>query len=118
MGILDYSFGQASYNFNLYLFSSVYDADKNLPHFIAEELKDVYLPESKALWEARNRSIWEREYSHCLALWEDGMLKISDLWGSPETGSAERSKRIDRWVQSVDVLGMMPFAVCVHIHGC
>ncbi|OWZ42667.1 hypothetical protein C368_03525 [Cryptococcus neoformans 125.91] len=103
--------------FAFYLLSNVYNADNYVPNFLAEELKEVYAPDAKRLWEARTRIDWEREYSQYLSQWEDGQLKISELWRSPDTGSAERRGRIDRWVQSADEFGMMLFAVCAHLHG-
>ncbi|KAJ5101330.1 hypothetical protein NUU61_003552 [Penicillium alfredii] len=104
--------------FTMYLFSSVYNAQKGLPNFVADELSSLAVPEGKALWEAPDRGSWEREYNRHLSRWEDGILKISELWRSSQTGSEERRKRIERWLQSADEFGMMLFAVCAHIHGC
>ncbi|UNI23123.1 hypothetical protein JDV02_008961 [Purpureocillium takamizusanense] len=103
--------------FAFYLFSSVYNEDNNVPNFPAEELRGVFAPDAKLVWEARARGVWEREYARHLALWPDGPLKISELWRSPETGSERQRERIDRWVQAADEFGMMLFAVCVHLHG-
>ncbi|KAM6527357.1 hypothetical protein FSOLCH5_003426 [Fusarium solani] len=103
--------------FTFYLLSSVCNADSNLPNFLAEELREVYAPDSKRVWEAKSRQEWEREYARHLSLWPDGPLKISELWRSPDTGSTGRRERIDRWVQGADEFGMMLFAVCVHLHG-
>ncbi|KAF2814232.1 uncharacterized protein BDZ99DRAFT_459940 [Mytilinidion resinicola] len=103
--------------FAFYLLSSVYNADNYVPSFLAQELREVYVPDAKRLWEARSRREWEREYSQYLSEWEDGLLMISELWLSPDTGSKGRRERIDRWVQSADEFGMMLFAVCVHLHG-
>ncbi|OJJ80828.1 Zn(II)2Cys6 transcription factor domain-containing protein [Aspergillus glaucus CBS 516.65] len=102
----------------MYLFSSVYNADHYLPNFVAEELREVYAPESRSLWDAIDREAWTKEYDRHLLDWEDGMLEISELWRSVETSSPQRRKRIERWVQTVDEFGMMIFAVCAHIHGC
>ncbi|THC96070.1 hypothetical protein EYZ11_004443 [Aspergillus tanneri] len=104
--------------FTMYMFSSVYNADRLLPNFVADELRGVYAPGNKALWEAGDRESWGREYDRYLLDWEDGQLEISELWRSEQTGSVERRKRIERWVQTVDEFGMMMFAVCAHIHGC
>lgn len=104
--------------FTMYLFSSVYNADRLLPDFVAGEMKGVYAPGSKALWNASDRGTWEREYERYLLDWEDGMLEISELWRSEQTGSTERRHRIERWLQTVDEFGMMIFSVCAHIHGC
>ncbi|KAE8353087.1 hypothetical protein BDV28DRAFT_157301 [Aspergillus coremiiformis] len=102
----------------MYLFSSVYNADRRRPNFVAEELRGVYAPGNKALWEAEDRATWNREYDRYLSRWADGMLEISELWRSVETGSVEHRERIERWVQATDAFGMMLFGVCVHIHGC
>ncbi|KAJ5195391.1 uncharacterized protein N7498_008829 [Penicillium cinerascens] len=104
--------------FTMYLFTNVYNSDKGVPNFLSDELRDILVPESKALWEASDRGSWTREYNRHLSRWEDGMLQISELWRSSETGSEARRKRIGRWVQSTDEFGMMLFAVCAHIHGC
>ena len=100
-----------------YLLSSVYNADNNVPNFLAEELREMFVPDAKWLWGARTRLDWEREYRRHLSRWEDGQLRISELWWSPDTGTPERRERIDRWVQTADEFGMMLFAVCVHLHG-
>ena len=104
--------------FTMYLFTNVYNSDKGLPNFLSDELRDILVPESKALWEASDRGSWTREYNRHLSKWEDGMLQVSELWRSSETGSEARRKRIGRWVQSTDEFGMMLFAVCAHLHGC
>ncbi|KAL2128966.1 hypothetical protein VTI74DRAFT_8405 [Chaetomium olivicolor] len=100
-----------------YLLSSVYNADNNVPNFLAEELREMFVPDAKWLWGASTRLDWEREYRRHLSRWEDGQLRISELWRSPDTGTPERRERIDRWVQTADEFGMMLFAVCVHLHG-
>lgn len=102
----------------MYLFSSIYNAQKGLPNFVADELTGMLVPESKDLWQARTRLAWKVEYNRHLSRWEDGMLEISELWRSPETGSENRRRRIERWVQGADEFGMALFAVCAHIHGC
>ncbi|KAL4890161.1 hypothetical protein BDV59DRAFT_195109 [Aspergillus ambiguus] len=104
--------------FAMYLFSSVYNADRLLPNFLADELSELYVPGHKRLWEANSREAWEKEYDRQLIEWDDGMLRISELWRSEETGTPERRRRIERWLGSVDEFGMMIFAVCTHIHGC
>ena len=103
--------------FTFHLLSSVYNAENYMFNFVTEELREVYVPAVRRLWEARSRGDWEREYSQYLSEWADGPLKISELWLSPETGSAARRERIDRWVQGADEFGMMLLAVCVHLHG-
>lgn len=104
--------------FILYLFSSIYNADRLLPDFIADELRDVYVPGHKALWEADNRELWNKVYDRYLSDWEDGSLVVSELWASPEEEEPKRRERIERWVQTIDEFGMMIFGLCAHIHGC
>ncbi|KAL4787112.1 hypothetical protein BJX76DRAFT_41258 [Aspergillus varians] len=104
--------------FAMYLFSSLYNAENSLPNFVAEELRGVLLPEGKALWDAPVREAWSREYDRYLGEWGDGMLDVSELWRSEETGSSGRRERVQRWVSTVDEFGMMLFGVCVHLHGC
>ncbi|OGE50407.1 hypothetical protein PENARI_c017G00996 [Penicillium arizonense] len=47
--------------FTMYLFTNMYNFDKGLPNFLSDELKDMSVPESKALWEASDRDSWTRE---------------------------------------------------------
>ncbi|KAJ5773679.1 hypothetical protein N7457_008575 [Penicillium paradoxum] len=104
--------------FTMYLFTNVYNTQVGLPNFVAEELRGVMVPESKILWRASSRTDWEREYNRHLSRWEDGMLEISELWKSSDTGTDAQRERIERWLQSADEFGVMLFAVCAHIHGC
>ena len=104
--------------FSLYLFSSVYNADRLLANFIADELRGVYAPGNKALWEANDRETWNKEYDRYLLDWDDGSLEISELWASPEKEKPERRRRVERWAQTVDEFGMMIFSICAHVHGC
>ncbi|KAL4949321.1 hypothetical protein BDW69DRAFT_198197 [Aspergillus filifer] len=102
----------------MYLFSSLYNAENGLPNFVAEELRDLPVPERNGLWEATTRTEWERVYDLHLQEWPDGPLRIHELWKSEETGSPRRRERIERWLRGVDDFGMMLFSVCAHIHGC
>ncbi|KAI9933547.1 hypothetical protein MW887_008020 [Aspergillus wentii] len=105
--------------FTMYLFTNVFNAEQGLQNYLSTELTGNLLPEGREVWEARDRETWEKEYDYHLSVWgKDGMIEISELWRSKETGTPERRKRVDRWVQTVDEFGMMLFAVCVHIHGC
>ncbi|RAL12892.1 Zn(II)2Cys6 transcription factor domain-containing protein [Aspergillus homomorphus CBS 101889] len=104
--------------FVMYLFCSVYNSDRLLPNFIADEVRGVFAPEGRSLWEAPDRETWEREYDRHLLIWEDGMLEISELWRSADTGTVEQRERIERWLQTVDEFGMLLFGVTAHIHGC
>ncbi|KAL2007381.1 hypothetical protein VTN00DRAFT_8819 [Thermoascus crustaceus] len=101
-----------------YIFNNVFNTLNDIPVYLAKELTELPVPSSKLLWEAPDRAAWEREYDRHLSLWEDGELRICELWRSPETGSPARRERIDRWLRSVDEFGMMLFATCAHLHGC
>lgn len=101
-----------------YIFNNVFNTLNDIPVYLAKELTELPVPSSKLLWEARDRAAWEREYDRHLSLWEDGELRICELWRSPETGSPARRERIDRLLRSVDEFGMMLFATCAHLHGC
>jgi hypothetical protein len=102
----------------MYLFTNVYNFDKGIPNFLSKELGNTLAPESKVLWKASDRLSWTKEYNRYLSKWEDGLLQISELWQSPETGSEAKRKRIKRWLQAADEFGMMLFAVCAHIYSC
>ncbi|KAJ6188009.1 hypothetical protein N7519_002917 [Penicillium mononematosum] len=101
--------------FTMYLFKNVYNTQVGLPNFVAEERRVTLAPGSKMLWEASDRAVWEREYNRHLSRWEDGMLEISELWRSAETGTEARREKIERWLQSADEFGMMFFiSVCAY----
>ena len=102
----------------MYLFINLFNTISQEPICLAEELSALPVPCGKLPWNARKRDIWEQEYNYHLSTQHDGELQISELWLFPETGSAQRRKRIGKWVQPVDEFGMMLFAVCAHIHGC
>ncbi|KAJ5330110.1 hypothetical protein N7452_010500 [Penicillium brevicompactum] len=104
--------------FVMYIFTNVYNSHMKLPNFVAEEIREVIAPEGKVLWEAHDRTYWEKQYNYHLSEWQDGMLQISELWKSAETGTPARRERVERWLQSADEFGMMLFSTCAHIHGC
>lgn len=99
------------------LLNNVYNAENGAPNFLAEELRDMFVPGAKSLWGAKTRLDWEREYRCHLSRWEDGQLKLSELWRLPDTGTSERRERISRWVETADEFGMMLCALCIHLHG-
>jgi hypothetical protein len=105
--------------FAMYMFDNAVNTFNNNPVYIAVELETLPAPASKALWEARKREAWEREYDLYLGNWEGGGLRLGELWLlETETGARERRERVDKWVESVDEFGMMLLAVCMHTHGC
>lgn len=104
----------------MYLFDSVLSAQENLPTFLGVELRGLPAPASKALWEAQNRGVWEKEFNAFLAEWTESGLAIDELWPVPadydETAIARRQSRVDHWLESLDEYGTMMFAVtgCTH----
>lgn len=103
--------------FAMYLFSGVYNSNRSLPEFVADELKGVHAPGNKELWNASDRETWAEAYDRHLMDWKDGMFQISELWKSEETESVQRRSRIERWLRTVDEFGMMIFGVTAHVHG-
>jgi hypothetical protein len=104
--------------YTMYLFDNVFNALSHVPMYIAEELAQLPVPASKALWEAGSRSVWEREYGRHLVEWEGGELRIEELWFAKGQDEGRRRERVERRVEGVDEFEMMLFAVCAHIHGC
>lgn len=104
----------------MYLFDSVLSAHENLPTFIGTELRGLPAPSTKPLWQARNRSDWEKEYNIFLVEWTEGKLTIDELWPiPPELDNADivqRRRRVDQWLENLDEFGTMMFAVtgCTH----
>lgn len=105
----------------MYMFDSVLSAQENLPTFLGVELRGLPAPASKALWEARNRDNWEKEFNTFLAEWTERGLTIDELWPVPpdydEPAIARRQCRVDRWLERLDEYGTMMFAVTGCTHG-
>ena len=107
----------------MYQFDNAFNLLHQNPTSIAEELRDLPVPASKALWEAKERGVWEREYDRHLTTWGDkGEVSMLELWrpleDTEEAVLVERKKRVEKWVESVDEFGMTLFAVAGHTHGC
>ncbi|KAL0956578.1 hypothetical protein HGRIS_002716 [Hohenbuehelia grisea] len=104
--------------FAMYMFQNLFNAVNDIPVYLAEELASLPAPASKILWEAKNRDVWEREYDKFLASWENGGLKLGELWPHKFTGDPMvREDRVDRWSEAVDEFGMMLLSICIHTHG-
>jgi hypothetical protein len=101
----------------LYLFDNIFCAANGLPTFLAVELEGLPAPARKSLWEAVHRNQWEETYTKHLIEWPDTFFRIDDLWPGPSHGDQEKTRRVDRWVRSVDELGMMVFAITHITHG-
>ncbi|KAJ5671056.1 hypothetical protein N7507_000183 [Penicillium longicatenatum] len=105
----------------MYLFDSVLSTQEALPIFLATELLGLPASASKYLWYARSRTEWEQAYNIHLAEWADKSLSIDELWPVPadmnEPDIAERSKRVDGWLEEIDEFGTMLYAVTSCTHG-
>ncbi|OBT67283.1 hypothetical protein VE03_02624 [Pseudogymnoascus sp. 23342-1-I1] len=105
----------------MYLFDSVMSAHENLPTFLGTELRGLPAPSNKSLWQAQNRSDWEKEYNIFLVEWTEGRLTIDELWLMPRefdnTDIIRRRRRVDQWLENLDEFGTMTFAVtgCTHV---
>ncbi|TFK54876.1 hypothetical protein OE88DRAFT_1653418 [Heliocybe sulcata] len=103
--------------YTMYILDNVFCTLNQIPCHLAQELAMLSAPESKALWEARDRELWEREYDVLLAAWKGGSLRIGELWASEERSTPGQQERIQRWLEGVDEYGMMYFSFSVMIHG-
>lgn len=107
--------------YTMYLFDNVLSAQEGLPSFFGTELKGLPAPSGKSLWEAQTQREWETFYNTYLADWAGAGLRIDELWPAPswldEAGVMERRKRVDHWLEGVDGLGTMLFAVTSSLHS-
>ncbi|KAL0942090.1 uncharacterized protein CTRU02_204853 [Colletotrichum truncatum] len=92
-----------------------------LPSHLAIELRGLLAPGSKSLWVARERHDWEIKYNVHLATWNDGGLRIDELWPMPQDfgeSDIERQRdRVDLWLEDLDEYGTMMYAVTSCTHG-
>lgn len=107
--------------FVMYLLDSNLATREGLPTFFGSELAGLPAPGPRALWHASTRCEWEREYNIHLAEWVDGGLTIDELWPVPagfdEVGIARRQARVDCWLEGLDELGTMLYAITCCTHG-
>ncbi|KAI1736730.1 hypothetical protein F4680DRAFT_246300 [Xylaria scruposa] len=107
--------------YTMYLFDGVLSAHDGLPTFIGTELKGLPAPASHTLWRAQTRLDWETAYNSYLADWNEGGLRIDELWRVPENFDdadvAKRRNRADHWLEGVDEFGTMLYAVTNTTHG-
>ncbi|POS69926.1 hypothetical protein DHEL01_v211682 [Diaporthe helianthi] len=105
----------------MYMFDNVLSCHEGLPCFFGTELKGLPAPSGRCLWEAQTLQDWERAYNNNLADWTGPGLTIDELWPAPswldEAGLAERQRRVDQWLEGVDGLGTMLFAVTSSLHS-
>ena len=107
--------------YTMYLFDSVLSSQDGLPTFLGTELRGLYAPASKALWQAGARPEWETAYNVHLVDWVEEDLRIDELWPIPtdlgEVDVSKRRSRVDRWLENVDEFGTMIYAVTSCTHG-
>lgn len=107
--------------FTMYLFDSVLSSEDGLPTFLGIELEGLPAVSSKTLWFAQTRRDWETGYNIYLTAWDEGMLRINELWPIPESLEesvvARRRQRVDSWLEDLDEFGTMLYAVTSCTHG-
>jgi len=77
-------------------------------------MDQIYLPCSKALWEAETEVAWEKEYKQYLSARScGGLLTIGDLRRSKDLNIDEMNKDVrndlSRWAEETDSLGALMF---------
>ncbi|RGP77297.1 c6 finger domain [Fusarium longipes] len=106
--------------YTMYFLDNVLSAKDGLPTFIAHELKGLYAPSSKDLWQS-GRAEWEQAYNLHLVEWVDGTFQLDELWPMPEEMGGDeiehRQRRTDRWLEAVDEYGTMLYAVTSCTYG-
>ncbi|KAE9568788.1 hypothetical protein CGMCC3_g15082 [Colletotrichum fructicola] len=107
--------------FTMCMFDSALLTNDGLSSHLATELRGLLAPGGKSLWEARDRRDWEVKYNIQLAAWNDGGLRIEELWPMPEGFSEaeteKRRERVDMWLEDLDEYGTMVYAVTLCTHG-
>ncbi|PTB68476.1 MFS general substrate transporter [Trichoderma citrinoviride] len=107
--------------FTMYLFDSVLSSEDGLTTFLGTELEGLPAVSSKTLWLAQTRRDWEAAYNVHLAEWDEGSLRINELWPIPqgldEPQVAKRRHRVDSWLEDLDEFGTMLYAITSCTHG-
>jgi hypothetical protein len=106
--------------YTMYFLDNVLSAQDGLPTYLGHELKGLYAPSSKVLWQA-DQTEWERAYNSHLAAWTEGNFQLDQLWPMPSNASEDEIQQrrigIDRWLEGVDEFGTMLYAVTSCTHG-
>ncbi|KAJ7619495.1 hypothetical protein FB45DRAFT_839980 [Roridomyces roridus] len=104
--------------YSVYILENVIDFHQNAPSYIADEIGRLPSPSPKALWDARQADVWEREYECYIAEWPMDLPRVEDLWPHPvESVARERRQRKDHFVESVDEYGMFFYTITSMVHG-
>ncbi|KAI6767569.1 hypothetical protein HG530_005578 [Fusarium avenaceum] len=100
--------------YTMYFLDNVLSTQDGLPTYLGHELKGLYAPSSKILWQA-DQTEWERAYNSHLAEWTEGTFQLDQLWPIPSDSSdreiQQRQIQTDRWLEGVDEFGTMLYAV-------
>ncbi|RBR25090.1 uncharacterized protein FIESC28_01998 [Fusarium coffeatum] len=106
--------------YTMYFLDNVLSAEDGLSTYIGHELKGLYAPASKELWQAKCDD-WEATYMSHYLVWGTDMFRLDELWpvSSNEGGYRieKRQERTDQWLEGVDEFGMMLYAVTVCTYG-
>ncbi|KAJ7058274.1 hypothetical protein C8F01DRAFT_1305790, partial [Mycena amicta] len=98
--------------YTMYMFDNVYSFTKGTASYIATELGQLPLPACKTLWEARTEAAWQAAQHRFVLDWQTlGLPVLEDLWPHQDKAvAARRKEKVDKWVESVDELGMFLFS--------
>jgi len=106
--------------YTMYFLDNVLSAHDGLTTYLGTELRGLYSPSSKYLWQA-DRNGWEQTYNSHLAEWGSEPFRLDELWPFPDGMSEEQIKRqrrrVDRWLEDVDEFGTMLYAASSCTHG-
>lgn len=106
--------------YTMYFLDNVLSAHDGLTTYLGTELRGLYSPSSKYLWQA-DRNGWEQSYNSHLAEWGSEPFRLDELWPFPDGISEEEIKRqrrrVDRWLEDVDEFGTMLYAASSCTHG-
>ncbi|KAH7144870.1 transcription factor Opi1-domain-containing protein [Fusarium sp. MPI-SDFR-AT-0072] len=106
--------------YTMYFLDNVLSAHDGLTTYLGTELRGLYSPSSKYLWQA-GRNGWEQSYNSHLAEWGSDSFRLDELWPFPDGMSDEEIKRqrrrVDRWLEDVDEFGTMLYAASSCTHG-
>ncbi|KAF5580211.1 clock-controlled 8 (ccg-8) [Fusarium pseudoanthophilum] len=96
--------------YTMYFLDNVLSAHDGITTYLGTELRGLYSPASKYLWQA-DRNVWEQSYNSHLAEWGSEPFRLDELWPFPDGMSEEdikrQRRRVDRWLEDVDEFGTM-----------
>lgn len=106
--------------YTMYFLDNVLSAHDGITTYLGTELRGLYSPGSKYLWQA-DRNGWEQSYNSHLAEWGSDSFRLDELWPFPHGMSEEdikrQRRRVDRWLEDVDEFGTMLYAASSCTHG-